>query len=182
MKLLLESWKRFLNESVVTVDFDNTLKMKDTKPAANRSVINRVKRLANDGAEIHIVSRRKPEEVYQKGYEDAVDEIRSFINDYGLPVKEIHLTSWQNKGKILDELGSDMHIDDSDKTWRELEQDYPNINLIKVDKETGKMIDELEEGTKPNPWAICTKSVGRKDKDKYESCVLKVKDQHGIKK
>ncbi len=28
---------------------------------------------------------------------------------------------------------------------------------------------------KPNPWAICTKSVGRDNKAKYERCVLKVK-------
>lgn len=26
-----------------------------------------------------------------------------------------------------------------------------------------------------NPWAICTKSVGRDDKDKYEKCVQDVK-------
>jgi len=181
MKLLLEKWKRFLNESVVTVDFDNTLKMKDTN-TANGPIINRIKRLANNGAKIHIVSRRKPSEVYESGFESAEEEIQSFINDYSLPVEQIHLTSWQNKGKIIDELGSETHIDDSDKTWRELEQDYPKINLIKVHGETGRVIDELEEDAKPNPWAICTKSVGRKDKDKYESCVLKVKDQHGIKK
>jgi len=29
----------------------------------------------------------------------------------------------------------------------------------------------------PNPWAICTESVGREDKDKYERCVQKVKKQ-----
>ena len=28
---------------------------------------------------------------------------------------------------------------------------------------------------KCNPWAICTESVGRDDKDKYERCVLEVK-------
>lgn len=27
----------------------------------------------------------------------------------------------------------------------------------------------------PNPWAVCTKSVGRDDSDKYERCVLDVK-------
>ena len=29
----------------------------------------------------------------------------------------------------------------------------------------------------PNPWAVCTKSVGRKDKKKYERCVMDVKEQ-----
>lgn len=35
--------------------------------------------------------------------------------------------------------------------------------------------DELEEQDKNNPWAICTASVGREDKEKYEKCVLDVK-------
>ena len=35
---------------------------------------------------------------------------------------------------------------------------------------------------KVNPWAICTAQVGRKDKDKYENCVLSVKEKHDIKK
>lgn len=41
---------------------------------------------------------------------------------------------------------------------------------------------KVEEGKdkKPNPWAICTAKVGRKDKDKYERCVMKVKKQYGI--
>mgnify|MGYP003127268582 CR=1 FL=1 len=29
-----------------------------------------------------------------------------------------------------------------------------------------------------NPWAICTASVGREDKDKYERCVKSVKKQN----
>jgi hypothetical protein len=28
---------------------------------------------------------------------------------------------------------------------------------------------------KVNPWAVCTNSVGREDKKKYERCVKKVK-------
>ena len=30
-----------------------------------------------------------------------------------------------------------------------------------------------------NPWAICTASVGREDKEKYEKCVKSVKKQNG---
>ena len=33
----------------------------------------------------------------------------------------------------------------------------------------------LEEEEKNNPWAICTASVGREDKEKYEKCVKSVK-------
>ncbi len=34
----------------------------------------------------------------------------------------------------------------------------------------------------PNPWAVCTESVGREDKKKYERCVMKVKKKQGGKK
>lgn len=37
-----------------------------------------------------------------------------------------------------------------------------------------------EEETKNNPWAICTSSVGREDKAKFESCVKDVKKEKGI--
>lgn len=37
------------------------------------------------------------------------------------------------------------------------------------------------ESKEVNPWAICTASVGREDKAKYERCVLDVKKEHGIK-
>lgn len=40
--------------------------------------------------------------------------------------------------------------------------------------------EEEEEETKNNPWAICTSSVGRDDKAKYEACVKDVKKQKGI--
>ena len=33
----------------------------------------------------------------------------------------------------------------------------------------------LEEEEKNNPWAICTSSVGREDKEKYEKCVKSIK-------
>lgn len=38
----------------------------------------------------------------------------------------------------------------------------------------------FEEEGKDNPWAICTASVGREDKDKYEACVMDVKKEKGI--
>lgn len=37
------------------------------------------------------------------------------------------------------------------------------------------------EGKKVNPWAICTASVGRDGKDKYERCVMDVKKKQGMK-
>jgi hypothetical protein len=35
--------------------------------------------------------------------------------------------------------------------------------------------------SKANPWAICTASVGREDKAKYERCVRKVKKRLGMR-
>ncbi len=43
MKDLLCEWKRFINESVVTVDFDDTLKFKDSH-TANPIIVNKIKR------------------------------------------------------------------------------------------------------------------------------------------
>ena len=43
------------------------------------------------------------------------------------------------------------------------------------------LFEEVEEGSdKNNPWAICTASVGRDDKEKYEACVRDVKKEKGI--
>lgn len=41
-------------------------------------------------------------------------------------------------------------------------------------------MEEEGEDTKNNPWAICTASVGRENKEKFESCVTDVKKQKGI--
>jgi len=38
----------------------------------------------------------------------------------------------------------------------------------------------MYESTKNNPWAICTSSVGREDKEKFESCVKDVKKEYNI--
>jgi hypothetical protein len=42
--------------------------------------------------------------------------------------------------------------------------------------------DLYEREDKDNPWAICTASVGREDKEKYEKCVKSVKKQKRGKK
>jgi hypothetical protein len=55
----------------------------------------------------------------------------------------------------------------------------PAFLLEKVGK--GNVVAE-KKGKPVNPWAICTESVGREDKEKYERCVLDVKKKHPIKK
>jgi hydroxymethylpyrimidine pyrophosphatase-like HAD family hydrolase len=142
MKDLLREWKRFINESVVTVDFDDTLKFKDSH-TANPIIVNKIKRLINKGHTIHVVSSRKPGEVLDKRreYSDAYEEMEDFLISNGLRIEKIHLTSWGDKGKIINNLGSVMHFDDSERVWRELE-DYPNVKLIKIDPNSGKVIKD----------------------------------------
>lgn len=43
-----------------------------------------------------------------------------------------------------------------------------------------KIIKEAKKKTKLNPWAACSSSVGREDKEKYEKCVKSIKKQQGI--
>lgn len=42
-------------------------------------------------------------------------------------------------------------------------------------------LSNVMEKKKVNPWAVCTTSVGREDKDKFESCVMDVKKKQGMK-
>jgi hypothetical protein len=42
---------------------------------------------------------------------------------------------------------------------------------------TKKEVGEAKKKKKYNPWAVCTSSVGRKDKKKYEKCVMGVKEK-----
>lgn len=80
------------------------------------------------------------------------------------------------------------------RKWEEKRKKWPNAyydyNLAKAEgeeiDESLKLTEKKKKKTKlkkkPNPWAICTAQVGRKNKEKYESCVLSVKEKHGIKK
>lgn len=46
-----------------------------------------------------------------------------------------------------------------------------SLSGIRAFREAGK----FQRRAKNNPWAICTKSVGREDKEKYERCVQDIK-------
>lgn len=49
-------------------------------------------------------------------------------------------------------------------------------------KSLNQLIWEAKKSGKPvNPWAVCTSSVGREDKAKYERCVKDVKKKSPIK-
>lgn len=52
----------------------------------------------------------------------------------------------------------------------DVEQAYPLPRAASKDAE--------RDGKEYNPWAVCTESVGRENKDKYERCVLDVKKKN----
>jgi hypothetical protein len=56
---------------------------------------------------------------------------------------------------------------------------YNKLNKKDKKEENEEELDESE--SKDNPWAICTASVGRKDKKKYEACVRDIKKEKGVK-
>jgi hypothetical protein len=55
---------------------------------------------------------------------------------------------------------------------------YIEATKKKGKKKKGRKYPEYS----PNPWAVCTKSVGRDDKEKYEDCVHDVKEKAEVVK
>jgi len=86
-----------------------------------------------------------------------------------------------------DELAIDAMLNESDE--EDLDESaqgevgaYAHEKSKKKDKEKDEDEKDLDEAeSKNNPWAICTASVGREDKEKYEACVRDVKKQKGVK-
>jgi hypothetical protein len=66
-----------------------------------------------------------------------------------------------------------------------LKAGYSMEDIMQMGSELKRMDPHLADiqvaENKDNPWAICTESVGRKDKEKYEKCVMSVKKEKGIK-
>ena len=159
MKLLMENWRKFINEQIITFDFDNTLRMKSDK-SPNGTIINKVKELAGPDVKIYIVSTRK---------EEKRPEVEEFVKKYNLPVDGIYLTNWDDKWYTLQDLGCDMHFDDDQREWGTIEQNLPNIKLIKVDDETGEIVTDLEEIIKKSGDEYCLKSKKGKNLGCYPS-------------
>ena len=64
----------------------------------------------------------------------------------------------------------------------ELKKIYEAGGISKAEYNNAQdFLGNLEEKTKDNPWAICTASVGRDNKEKYERCVKSVKKEKGVK-
>jgi len=179
MKLILESWRNFINEEkesapeVVTVDFDDTIRMskedydyddeseseEETQPEVhpNSIVIDKIKEFKDQGAKVYIVTSRR-----------STSENRLFIDDYldtnDIPHDGIHLTNTHDKWYTIYKLGSNMHFDDDNSEFRaikdgieELSDDKPNIKLMKVDWKSGEVEEwkeDLNEAAPPGKEAM----------------------------
>ena len=70
-------------------------------------------------------------------------------------------------------------VDDPDSSKAEAIWNQKERTLHKVGNAIGRPIGEASD---VNPWAACTASVGREDKDKYERCVMDIKASGRAKK
>ena len=117
---------------IVTVDFDDTLKMKeDGNP--NPFVIQKIIKLSKKADKIYIVTSRR-------NTWDNKLEINDFVEKNNLPIDGIHLTNFADKWYTLEKLNSDMHFDDDEEEWRTIEKNLPKLKLVKVDEMSGRLI------------------------------------------
>ena len=146
---------------IVTVDFDDTLKMtEDGNP--NPIVIRKINKLRNKVDKIYIVTSRR------NSWDNKL-EINEFIDENNLQIDGIYLTNYADKWYTLEKLGSDLHFDDDEEEWRTIEENLPNIKLMKVDYKTGKIQKDLDEIIKKSGDEYCLKSMKGKNLGCYPS-------------
>ena len=126
MKLLLENWRKYLSEEdnleqdTYSFDFDNTLIRYHTLEdgdveylGPHEENIALLKDLAAQGNKIIIVTSRGP--LRRPKYEwDKAPTPEEAIQEFGLPVEEVHYTYGNLKADKLMELGVTKHWDDDD--------------------------------------------------------------------
>ncbi len=99
--------------------------------------------------------------------------------EYIVDKKGVDLSYDAKEGKEEGQFGdnvADKDVDDEFETVKLSENELAIENML-----VGEDSETIEEKDKDNPWAICTASVGREDKAKFERCVMDVKKQKGIK-
>jgi hypothetical protein len=117
---------------------------------------------------------------------DIVNTFNVFVDDKLLSegvAKEATKHITDTKGKDLDAKAKEEGGDNlaGKKVMDEMEEVTLTEDELAIDAMLNEMEELDEEESKDNPWAICTASVGRKDKEKYEACVRDVKKEKGIK-
>ena len=100
---------------IVTVDFDNCLAFESVQSTGwvvigtgvlkpIKAIHDLVREKHREGFDIHCVTFREDKDI---------SEVKSFIKEHFLPIKEVHNTSSKSKTPILKKLKSTLHIDDS---------------------------------------------------------------------
>ena len=185
MKLIVESWRKFINEEkesapqVVTVDFDDTIRMStdddeesELSASPNQIVIDKIKEFKSQGAKVYIVTSRRS----TKDNERFIDD---YLDSNNVSHDGIHLTNTHDKWYTIHKLGSNMHFDDDNDEFKaiksgieKLSDDKPSIKLMKVDWKTGEVEEwkeELDEIIKKSGDEYCLKSKKGKNLGCYPS-------------
>jgi hypothetical protein len=100
-------------------------------------------------------------------------------SEYVVDKKGAELSYDAKEGKDESQFGdnvADKDVDDEFETVKLSENELAIESML-----VGEDSETIEEKDNNNPWAICTASVGREDKAKFERCVMDVKKQKGIK-
>lgn len=119
--------------------------------------------------------------------EDASDDIEDeYLGEYERITMNTHGPRGYGRYLVDDEGNMEYLGPASDDDWADEEYDLPKDYGMYDDEryeEVKRAVREAlaEEKDKGNPWAICTSSVGRDDKAKYERCVQDVKKETGYK-
>jgi hypothetical protein len=117
---------------------------------------------------------------------DIVNTFNVFVDDKLLSegaAKEATKHITDTKGKDLDVKAKEEGGDNlaGKKVMDEMEEVTLTEDELAIDAMLNEMEELDEEESKDNPWAICTASVGREDKKKYEACVRDIKKEKGVK-
>ena len=147
MKLLLESWKRFLNEEkkgAYSFDYDETLvKYKPDPEDPEFSVlydkpheenIAKLRELAAAGETVYIVTSRSKRTGDKFPWDTAPDP-EDLVADLNLPVKSIHYTNGDLKAETLLSLGVIEHWDDDEDEIAAAQEAGIKANLVPGDVE-----------------------------------------------
>ena len=126
-------FKEYLNESVITMDFDHNLKFEHG--GSNMDTVKQYKKLQKDNT-IYIVTTRDESAKSTK-------EIKDFLKKHHLTAKDILYTNGDDKKPTLDKLKSTWHFDD----------DHYELDRLKIKtthtynhKEFEKYMDMLDSG------------------------------------
>jgi len=100
------------NRPIVTMDFDHNLKFETGKP--NISTIKQFKKLQEDYEMVIVTSRLETK--------NSIEEIKKFLEEYGLIAKRIIHTNKTDKLESIIQLESIMHFDDDENEIKRIKQ------------------------------------------------------------